>query len=73
MKSLIEAMRRAVVRSGLRSASRSVRCAPSTKPISRSMRPPAEMRPVVGTPETTEAASPCAAKPLMVTEPCAMA
>ncbi len=44
MKSLIEsAIRRAVVRSGFRNASRSVRWAPRTKPISRSIRPPEEI------------------------------
>ena len=74
MKSLIEsAMRREVVKSGFLSARRSERWAPSVKPISRSMRPPDEMRPVVGTPEMIVAASPDALKPLMVTSPWAMA
>ena len=54
MKALIDgAMRRAVVKSGLRRVRRSERCEPSWKPISRSIRPPEAMRPVVGTPEMT--------------------
>src|SRR3569833_1242659 len=74
MKSLMErATRRDVVKSGFLSESRRLRCAPRVKPISRSMRPPEEMRPVVGTPEMTVAASPEALKPLMVTLPWAMA
>ena len=74
MKSLMErAMRLAVVRSGLRNASRKERCAPSLKSISRSISPPEEMRPVVGTPDITVAPSPEALKPLMTTDPCAIA
>ncbi len=61
MKSLIApAIRFAVVRSGLRSASRTVVMRLSVNSISRSTSAPFEMRPTVGTPRTIFAASPSA-------------
>ena len=72
MKSLIAAaMRLAVVKSGLRSASRTWLSRLSAKSISRSMIAPLEMRPTVGTPRMILAASPSAWKPPIATEPCA--
>ena len=63
MKSLIAAaMRLAVVKSGLRSASRTWLSRFSANSISRSMIAPLEMRPTVGTPRTILAASPSAWK-----------
>ena len=64
-------MRLAVVKSALRSASRTWLSLLSANSISRSMMAPLEMRPTVGTPRTILAASPSAWKPLMATEPCA--
>ncbi len=64
MKSLIAAaMRLAVVKSGLRSASRTWFSRLSANSISRSMMAPLEMRPTVGTPRVILAASPSAWKP----------
>ena len=69
-KSLIAAaMRLAVVRSGLRRARRRVFWALSLNSTSRSMSAPLEMRPTVGTPRVTLAASPSAWKPAIATEP----
>jgi SMC interacting uncharacterized protein involved in chromosome segregation len=70
MKLLIASFtRRAVVKSGLRSDRRRERIADRSKATSRSTIAPAAMRPDVGTPLVTEAACPCAAKPLMVIWP----
>ena len=70
MKSLIAAaIRLAVVKSGLRSASRTWLSRFSAKSISRSMIAPLAMRPTVGTPRVILAASPSAWKPLIATEP----
>src|SRR6195256_2160791 len=67
------AMRFAVVKSALRSASRTLGKRLSANSISRSMMAPLAMRPTVGTPRTTLAAAPSAAKPATATEPCATA
>src|SRR5882672_3053411 len=67
------AMRLAVVKSALRSASRTLGSRLSANSISRSMMAPLAMRPTVGTPRVTLAAAPSAAKPATATEPCATA
>src|SRR3982074_3788342 len=67
------AMRLAVVKSALRSASRTLGKRFSANSISRSMMAPLAMRPTVGTPRTMLAAAPSAAKPATATEPCATA
>src|SRR6476469_8486899 len=67
------AMRLAVVKSALRSASRTLGSRLSANSISRSMMAPLAMRPTVGTPRTILAASPSAWKPEIASEPCATA
>src|SRR3977135_1367209 len=67
------AMRLAVVKSALRSASRTLGRRLSANSISRSMMAPLAMRPTVGTPRVILAASPSAWKPPTATEPCATA
>src|SRR3981081_2414722 len=68
-----EAMRLAVVKSGLRSARRTLGSRLSANSISRSMMAPLAMRPTVGTPLVMLAAAPSAWKPPIATEPCATA
>ena len=65
------AIRLAVVKSALRSASRTFGSRLSANSISRSMMAPLAMRPTVGTPRTIFAASPSAWKPEIASEPCA--
>src|ERR1700704_2007159 len=67
------AMRLAVVKSALRSASRTLGRRLSANSISRSMIAPLAMRPTVGTPRTILAAAPSAAKPEIASEPWATA
>src|SRR5882724_11185037 len=67
------AMRLAVVKSALRSASRTLGRRLSANSISRSMMAPLAMRPTVGTPRTILAASPSAWKPEIASAPCATA
>jgi hypothetical protein len=67
------AMRRAVVRSGLRSATRTDCSAESWKLISRSTMAPLAMRPAVGTPRVIDWPWPCAEKPETATVPWAIA
>ena len=70
MKSLTAAaMRLAVVKSALRSASRNCGTLLRANSISRSMMAPLTMRPTVGTPRVIFAASPSAWKPPIVNEP----
>jgi len=74
MKSLTAAaMRVAVVRSGLRSASRTLASRLSANSISRSMIAPFDMRPTVGTPRTILAASPSNWNPAIAIDPWATA
>src|SRR2546429_849278 len=67
------AMRLAVVKSALRSASRTLGRRLSANSISRSMMAPLAMRPTVGTPRVILAASPSAWKPEIASEPWATA
>src|SRR6185437_14456455 len=67
------AMRFAVVKSALRSASRTLGRRLSANSISRSMMAPLAMRPTVGTPRVILAASPSAWKPEIASEPWATA
>src|SRR5580693_1191760 len=67
------AMRFAVVKSALRSASRTLGRRLRANSISRSMMAPLAMRPTVGTPRVTLAAAPSAWKPEIAIEPCATA
>ena len=74
MKSLIAAaMRLAVVRSELRSESRTWLSRLSANSTSRSMIAPLAMRPTVGTLRVILAASPSAWNPAIASEPCATA
>ena len=66
-------MRAAVVKSGLRSASRMSRDWVKSKATSRSTRAPEGISPEVGTPWVTEAASPSATMPPAMIEPWATA
>lgn len=66
-------IRAAVVKSGLRSARRISRIWVKSKATSRSTRAPPGMRPEVGTPWVTLAASPSAETPPAIIEPCATA
>src|SRR6476646_2118905 len=67
------AMRLAVVKSALRSASRTLGRRLSANSISRSMMAPLGIRPLVGTPRVTLAAAPSAWKPPIASEPWATA
>ena len=66
-------IRPAVVKSGVRRASRKVRRAPKSKSISRSIRAPPGIEPEVGTPWVTLAPSPWADTPPAMIVPCATA
>ena len=63
------AMRRAVVKSGLRSVMLAVSSEASSKETSRSTMAPLATRPPVGVPRVTEAPAPDAAKPEIATGP----
>jgi len=65
--------RRAVVKSGLRSARRIVLSEFSSNPTSRSITAPLAMRPEVGTPWVTRVAAPEATKPPIASWPWATA
>src|ERR1700722_14555265 len=67
------AMRLAVVKSALRSASRTLGRRLRANSISRSMMAPLAILPTVGTPRTILAAAPSASKPEIAIEPCATA
>ena len=70
---IASAIRREVVKSGLRRAILIVRKLSSSNGISFSMIAPFAIRPEVGTPRTTEEVAPWAAIPLTATCPCAKA
>jgi hypothetical protein len=67
------AIRSAVVKSGLRSATRTWVMSSSANWTSRSMIAPAGMRAAVGTPRVTVSASPCASNPPALSAPWATA